>query len=151
MTAGAAGAGLHAAFATPGTPSGTPQSHVGFTLRVCAFTQPIKDGFSVDGAPLGNLSMAPAAEPALPDTTVVETSLRFEFAETGGWRVVKDDEKAARRSEREPGHSWHLATSAPGSSLRASQAMSDVSVDLDATVAQSRVMARKCGVSATAR
>ena len=127
--------------------------HVGFALRVCAFTQPIKDGFSVDGAPLGNLSMAPMAEPALPDTAVVETSLRFAFAEEGGWRVVENDEKNGRkRPTRDPAnHSWHPATSAPGSSLRSSKtAMSDVSVDLDATVAQSRVMARKCGVSATA-
>ena len=42
--------------------------------------------------------------------------LRFEFAETGGWRVVKDDEKAARRSEREPGHGWHPSDVGSGSS-----------------------------------
>ena len=39
--------------------------HVGFELRVAAFTQPFADGFASDGTPLGNLSMVAAAEPAL--------------------------------------------------------------------------------------
>ena len=125
--------------------------HVGFELRVAAFTQPFTDGFASDGAPLGNLSMVAAAEPALSDARIAKTTLRFAFADDGGWEVAERDEKKGGESGAdESGLNWHPATASSGAALRASQALSETSMDLDATVAQSRVMARKCKVSATA-
>ena len=133
------------------TDGGGGVDHAGFELRVAAFTQPFADGFASDGTPLGNLSMVAAAEPALSDARVVKTTLRFAFADDGGWEVAERDEKKGGESGAdESGLNWHPATASSGAALRASQALSETSMDLDATVAQSRVMARKCKVSATA-
>ena len=106
------------------TPTDESPDHVGFTLRVCAFTQPIKDGFSVDGAPLGEFVHGAGGGASAPGHHRRGDEPPFRVRRDG--RVARGQRRREGRPTLGAGARAQLAPGDVGSRLVASSVAGDV-------------------------